>query len=145
MSFKKSSIWISGPQIGSYQIRQNEFILKATLHYPNNQNFIDFFIYFTTSQKYSVGGGYSGWWNFKIELNLSMKSGKQILLSLSKGAEFYSKISKLCQRSLWISPNWNEPIVFVLSQSIHDRIYLALNSNVKLFFWSLKQFQTEIF
>ena len=33
MGFKKSSIWISGPQIVPYQIRQNEFILKSTLIY----------------------------------------------------------------------------------------------------------------
>ena len=31
MGFKKSSIWISGPQIVPYQIRQNVFNLKSTL------------------------------------------------------------------------------------------------------------------
>ena len=31
MGFKKISIWISGPQIVPYQIRQNVFNLKSTL------------------------------------------------------------------------------------------------------------------
>ena len=52
MSFKKSPIWISGPQIVSYQIRQNVFNLKSTLKESSQVHFLVYLLFSRVDQTY---------------------------------------------------------------------------------------------